>query len=62
MLAPDGATPKNFRLSFLQRDLARASLRRLLAWRPDRVIVLHGRCAETNGTAFVERAFRWLAP
>jgi hypothetical protein len=62
MLAPDGSTPKNFRLSFLRRDLARACLRRMLDWEPERVIVLHGRCAEQDASGFLNRAFGWLGP
>ncbi len=61
MLAPHGSTPRNFRVTFLRRDRARACLRRMLAWQPERVIVLHGRCAASDGTDFLARAFRWLA-
>jgi hypothetical protein len=60
MLAPDGSTPRNFRATFLRRDRARACLRRMLAWEPERVIVLHGRCVPSGGTEFLEGAFRWL--
>jgi len=60
MLAPNGSTPRNFRMSFFRRDEARACLRRMLAWQPERVIVLHGRCATSAGGDFLVRAFRWL--
>ncbi len=61
MLAPNGSTPRNFRLTFLRRNEAKACLQRMLAWQPERVIVLHGRCAPSAGSAFLSRAFGWLA-
>jgi hypothetical protein len=58
---PDGKANLNFRLTFLGRhDVARASLARMTAWAPDRVIVAHGRCYEGDGAREVRRAFRWL--
>jgi hypothetical protein len=58
---PDGKAPIDLRLTFLGRkDEARASLGRMLAWEPEKVIVAHGRWYERNGTAELRRAFRWL--
>lgn len=59
MLAPNGSTPRNFRLSFLHRDETRRSLQHMLAWQPERVLVLHGRCVMSDAQAFLQRAFRW---
>ncbi len=58
--APDGKAPVDMRMTFWHRDRARASRARLLAWRPERVILAHGRWYEHDGTAELERAFRWL--
>ncbi|MFW5876253.1 MAG: hypothetical protein ACOCXM_05915 [Myxococcota bacterium] len=60
MLAPNGSTPRNFRWSFLRRSEARKAVQRMLAWQPERVLVLHGRCVMTDAQAFLKRAFRWL--
>ena len=58
---PDGKAPIDLRLTFLGRkDAARTSLRRMLAWRPEQVIMAHGRPYPQNGTAELRRAFRWL--
>jgi hypothetical protein len=58
---PDGSTPRDIRMTFWgHRDEARACLQRMLAWRPERVILAHGRWYEQDGTAELERAFRWL--
>ena len=30
-----------------------------IAWKPERVILSHGRCFDANGSAVLRRAFRW---
>lgn len=58
---PDGQTPLDMRATFIGRHaLARASLARILAMRPERVLMAHGRWYERDGVAELERAFRWL--
>jgi len=59
---PDGKTPPDWRATFRNRAAARESLAQILAWQPDKIILAHGRCYETNGTAELRRAFRWLKP
>lgn len=60
-LDPHGSTPRDLRLSYLfRRDRARTSLKRLLDWAPERVILAHGRCYEANGSAELRRALRWI--
>jgi hypothetical protein len=59
---PDGKANLSFRMTFAGRhELARASLTRLTAWAPERVILAHGRCYPTHGAAELRRSFRWLA-
>jgi hypothetical protein len=58
--APHGGVGLDIRLSFTQRDLARQSLEKLLAWDFDRLIIAHGPCIEKDAKPFVERAFAWL--
>lgn len=61
-LDPDGKAPLDMRLTYLGRKrIARACLERMLAWRPRRVILAHGRCYLRDGEAELRRAFRWLA-
>lgn len=61
VLAPDGRTPLDLRATFVgRRAAARASLERLLAWAPERVVLSHGRCLDSDARAHLERAFRWL--
>jgi len=58
---PDGGVPLDIRLTFIHRNLARQSFKKLLSWDFDRLIIAHGPCIEKDAKAFVERAFRWLA-
>jgi hypothetical protein len=59
--APYGGVGLDIRMSFIHRDAARRSLRRLLAWDFDKLVIAHGPCVEKDAKQFVERAFRWLA-
>lgn len=58
---PDGQMPRDMRLTFFRR---KATLRRavetMIRWKPDRVILAHGRWYEEDGEAELRRAFRWL--
>lgn len=58
---PDGKAPVDMRKTFRKgREAARASLARMLAWQPERVVISHGTWYQSHGTAELERAFRWL--
>jgi hypothetical protein len=60
---PDGKAPIDLRLTFLGRKKeARSTFERMVAWKPERVIMAHGRPYEREGTAELRRAFRWLGP
>jgi hypothetical protein len=56
---PHGAMPRDMRLTFPKPVLRRA-VETMLAWNPERIILAHGRWYETNGTAELRRAFRWV--
>jgi len=58
---PDGKAPIDMRWSFFRRRKAlRAAVVEMLKWQPERVIFAHGRWYETNGSAELRRAFRWV--
>ncbi len=58
---PDGKAPIDMQLSFLgRRATVMAAAEVMLAWAPERIILAHGRCYETNGVAELRRAFRWV--
>ncbi|HEX2087794.1 MAG TPA: hypothetical protein VHF89_19065 [Solirubrobacteraceae bacterium] len=54
------AMPRSFRLVTRNRRAARASLRRILAWEFDRLVLGHGPVVESGGRAAFERAVRPL--
>lgn len=62
MMGPEAAAPRKFRLAFIDRRTARAALRRILTWPTERVLMAHAAPVETDGLAFLRRAFRWLRP
>ena len=44
---------------FFQRRSTRAAAQKILSWQPERIILSHGRCFDSNGSAIVERIFGW---
>lgn len=55
-----GSTPREWRASFLRRGPARAARARALAWQPERLVIAHGACAESNATQILGRALAWI--
>ncbi len=60
MLDPDGQMPRDMRLTFSDKSQLRAAVEQMIAWRPERIILAHGRWYERNGVAELKRAFRWV--
>lgn len=61
MTAAEPTVPRKFRVAFTDRRAARESIRRILAWPTEKVIIAHGAPICDDGQAFLRRAFRWLA-
>ncbi len=55
-----GSTPREWRLSFLTRDRARAARRTVLGWNPQRLVIAHGECAATGATEIIGAALSWI--
>lgn len=62
LLGPDGSTPREWRLSFLNRRPARAALKKALDWDPERIVIAHGTSVESGGREALARSLRWLRP
>jgi hypothetical protein len=61
VLDPYGQMPRDMRLTFWWGRLAlRASVQTMLAWKPERVILAHGRWYPIQGVEELQRAFRWV--
>jgi Domain of unknown function (DUF4336) len=58
---PHGGVGLDLKLSFTNRTLARQSLKKLLSWDFDKLIIAHGPCIEKDAKLFAEQALRWLA-
>ena len=58
-----GGSPRDLRFSFVgrrRRRLGEESLRKILWWDFDKIIIAHGDLTVNNARALVERAFGWL--
>lgn len=59
--APNGCTPRDLRLTFINRKLAKQSYLQLTAWQPKNIILSHGTCFFGNAPEQLKRAFKWLS-
>lgn len=61
MMGREPAVPRKFRMTFINRPAARASLEHALSWPVEKVLIAHGEPITRDGRAFIARAFRWLS-
>ncbi len=62
MTEAEPQVPRKFRVAFSDRAAARVSVRRILEWPTERVVMAHGAPVAHDGRAFLARAFGWLKP
>lgn len=55
-----GSTPREWRATFLRRGPARAARERVLGWKPDRLLIAHGECAQSGAAQIIGRALSWI--
>ncbi len=58
-----GGSPSDLRFSFVgkrRRRLGEESLRKLLSWNFDKIVIAHGDLTIDDARSLVERSFRWL--
>jgi Domain of unknown function (DUF4336) len=60
MVGEQGSTPREWRASFLHRGPARAARQKVLDWNSDRLLIAHGKCAQTGATEIVRKALDWI--
>lgn len=60
LVGPHGSTPREWRLSFLSRKAARAARRKVLEWKPERLLIAHGECAASGATAIIAASLSWI--
>ena len=57
---PDGAMPRDMRLSYRDKRRLRGAVETMIGWNPERIVLAHGRWYDRNGAGELRRAFRWL--
>ncbi|BCM20976.1 DUF4336 domain-containing protein [Mesorhizobium sp. J8] len=58
---PDGKAPIDMQLTFFRSGQAlRKAVRQMIVWRPERIIIAHGRWYQKDGVKELRRAFRWV--
>jgi hypothetical protein len=60
MVGQTANVPRKFRLGFTPRKAARETVRKILDWPAERVLMAHGTPVETNGQDMLRKAFDWL--
>lgn len=60
MIEEQPEVPRKFRLAFKNRTIARAALDQIEHWPSEKVLMAHGTPVESDGQAFIKRAFSWL--
>lgn len=60
LVGEHGSTPREWRASFLRRRKARAAREKVLGWKPERLLIAHGECAQTGATTIISKALSWI--
>jgi hypothetical protein len=60
LVGEQGSTPREWRASFLRRGPARAARQKLLEWTPTRLLIAHGKCAQTGATEIIRKSLSWI--
>ncbi len=61
VMHPHGAMPRDMRMTFHGReDHLRQAVRRMMDWKPERILLTHGKCYEANCREELARAFRFV--
>lgn len=60
LVGEHGSTPREWRASFLRRAPARAAREKLVGWKPDRLLIAHGECAQSGATAIIKKSLSWI--
>ena len=55
-----GSTPREWRLSFLNRRSARVARDKVLEWNAERLLIAHGKCEQANATEIIRSALDWM--
>ena len=58
--APHGSMPRDLRATFVGHERqVKEAVETMISWKPQRIILAHGKCYEENAVDELRRAFRW---
>jgi hypothetical protein len=60
VLGECGSTPRDWRVTFVHRGPARDARERVLDWRPLRLLIAHGECANSGASRIIATALSWI--
>jgi len=60
LVGPQGSTPREWRLSFWNRQAARRALAKVRAWNPQRAVIAHGEWIPENARSVLDRSLAWI--
>jgi hypothetical protein len=60
LVGEHGSTPREWRASFLRRGKARVAREKVLGWKPERLLIAHGECAQSGATSIIDKALGWM--
>ena len=61
VLDPHGSMPRDMRATFMgHKGELKKAVETMIGWKPERIIVAHGRCYERAAEEELRRAFRWV--
>jgi len=57
---PHGSTPREWRLSFVSRKVARQARHTVLEWKPQQLLIAHGECESSGAMSIIASALSWI--
>jgi hypothetical protein len=60
LVGDHGSTPREWRASFLRRGPARSARKKVLDWNPERLLIAHGECVQTQAAGVIKSALSWI--
>ena len=60
LVGRNGSTPREWRATFVRRSEARAARETVLGWKPQRLLIAHGECAQSGATQIIDNALGWI--
>ena len=60
LLGVHGGMPRDWRASFTDHAAMRASVEKMIAWDPERIVIAHGMPVESGGADYLRDVFKWL--